>query len=117
MWNDSAMRGRVLKWGGGLVVVVTAAWMGIYFAEVGLNAASQVAGVVSAFIGLAGLVVAVYGMVAVKPDPKKTGSPPGPGAGDVVTNAVSGTTNHGLIIQGGRIGPADSQANPPAGDR
>jgi hypothetical protein len=100
-----------MKWGGGLVVAVTAVWMGIYFARVGLNAASQAAGVVGAFIGLAGLAVAVYGAMAAKTEPREPGPPQRSGTGDVVTNTVSKTTNNGTIIQGGRIGPAD----PPAG--
>jgi hypothetical protein len=102
-----------MKWGGGLVVAVTALWMGIYFDKVGLNAASQAAGVVGAFIGLAALAVAVYGAVAAKAEPGGPGPAQGPGTGDVVTNSVNKSTNNGTIIQGGRIGPVD----PPAGDR
>jgi hypothetical protein len=107
------MRGRVLKWGGGLVTAVTAVWMGIYFAEVGLGAASQVAGVVGAFIGLAGLAVAVYGTASAKTDHKEPGPPPGQGTRDVVTNTIKSSSNNGTIVQGGRVGPTD----PPIGHR
>jgi hypothetical protein len=105
------MRGRALKWGGGLVALVTATWMGIYFAEVGLNTASQAAGVAGAFIGLAGLGIAVYGAWAAKTGPEEPGPPPCAATGDVVTNTVSNSINNGTIVQSGRVGPAD----PPAG--
>ena len=98
------MRGRILAWAGGTVAAVAAIGMGIYFAEVGLNKATDVATVAGLFIALAGLVVAVYGMRAGKAAPVP-GSTAEPTTGDVVTNVITESTINGTVIQGKHIVP------------
>ncbi|MET8143559.1 hypothetical protein ABZU32_24935 [Sphaerisporangium sp. NPDC005288] len=58
------MAQRALIWGGAAVAVAAAAGLGVYFARVGLDAADKLASVIGVFVALAGLGVAVYGMVA-----------------------------------------------------
>jgi hypothetical protein len=58
----AAMRGRVLAWAGGVVVLAVAAGLGTYFVVAGLGQASQVSSVAVMFVGLAGLVVAAWGI-------------------------------------------------------
>ncbi|HEX3958178.1 MAG TPA: hypothetical protein VHZ03_16330 [Trebonia sp.] len=78
--------------------------MGIYFAEVGLDKATDVATVVGLFVALAGLVVAVYGIRAGRADPAP-GSAAEPATGDAVTNVITGSTINGTVIQGRHITP------------
>jgi hypothetical protein len=57
------MRGRVLAWASGVVAVGVAAGLGVYFWVVGLDKADKSASVAGAFVGLAALVVSIYGVV------------------------------------------------------
>jgi hypothetical protein len=60
--HDGGMSSRVLAWVGGVAAGAAVAGLGVYFAVAGLGKASELAGVAGVFIGLAGLVVAVYGV-------------------------------------------------------
>ena len=53
-----------MTWGGGTIAVAAAAGLGWYFTLVGLDKADKVASVIGAFVGLAGLGVAVYGALS-----------------------------------------------------
>jgi hypothetical protein len=54
----------VTKWVGGALTAVAVAGLGLYLTAVGLDKADKLAGVIGAFVGLAGLAIALYGMVA-----------------------------------------------------
>ena len=58
------MPGRFLKWVGIALFIATASGMALYFSQRELQEADQSASVISAFIGLAGLAMAVYGTLA-----------------------------------------------------
>ncbi|MEV4020597.1 hypothetical protein AB0J35_59980 [Nonomuraea angiospora] len=63
MIDDVSMRGRVLVWGGALIVVVALVALGLYLTRVGLDKADKLASVIGLFVAVAGLGVAVYGLV------------------------------------------------------
>ncbi|MFI7134311.1 hypothetical protein ACIBQ1_52195 [Nonomuraea sp. NPDC050153] len=58
------MRRRVLIGAGAVVAVAATTVLGLYFVRVGLDEADKLASVIGAFVGLAGLGVAVYGLIA-----------------------------------------------------
>ncbi|MFI6457859.1 hypothetical protein ACIBF6_40660 [Streptosporangium amethystogenes] len=58
------MRGRVLVWAGAGIAVAALAGLGVYLSRVGLDEADKLASVIGLFVALAGLGVAVYGVVA-----------------------------------------------------
>ncbi|GLW20023.1 hypothetical protein DI270_013920 [Microbispora triticiradicis] len=91
------MRGAVPVWGGAGVAVVALAGLGVYLSQVGLDKADKLASVVGLFVGLAGLGVAAYGLVAER----------GSGGGGVRQRARA--TGRGRVSQAGRditAGPA-----------
>lgn len=101
------MTGRVLVWVGGVVAVACAAGLLVYFVVVGLDEADKLASVIGAFVGLAGLALAGYGIVVAR---RGTPPPSGPheqlsrpdlqaGAGDT-HNEVSDSTVHGPLFMG-----------------
>lgn len=81
------MSGRVLAWFGGGVVVMAAAGLGVYLGVAGLSNASELAGVVGGFVGLAGLGVAAFGVVQAHADAIRSAPNDSDGA-----QSVSGTT-------------------------
>ncbi|MET8869252.1 hypothetical protein ABZW11_40520 [Nonomuraea sp. NPDC004580] len=83
------MSRRALVWSGSAVAVVALAGLVVYVARAGLDEADKLAGVIGAFVGLAGLGVSVYGMVRGDP-------PAGPGPGSVVVKG----DNSGVIATG-----------------
>ena len=104
------MRGRAAFWAGCAVTAAAGVAMGVYFADVGLGKATAVAGVIGAFVALAGLAVAVYGVATAggpRPKPPPGGERTAPGS---VTNIINGSTVNGTVIQEGRLGPDDRQA-------
>ncbi|MEN3537832.1 hypothetical protein AAH991_22150 [Microbispora sp. ZYX-F-249] len=58
------MRGAGPAWGGAGVAVAALAALGVYLSQVGLDKTDKLAGVIGLFAALAGLRVAVYGLVA-----------------------------------------------------
>ncbi|MEU1726746.1 hypothetical protein ACNF49_24460 [Actinomadura sp. ATCC 39365] len=58
------MRGRVLVRGGAAVAVAALAGLGVYFSKVGLEEADRLASVIGLFVAVAGLGLAVYGLIA-----------------------------------------------------
>ncbi|WP_174551784.1 hypothetical protein [Herbidospora mongoliensis] len=58
------MRRRVLIWGGIAVAMVAAIGLGVYLSRVELAEADQLASVIGVFVALAGLGVALYGLLA-----------------------------------------------------
>ncbi|WP_182876871.1 hypothetical protein [Microbispora sp. H10670] len=92
------MRGAVPVWGGAGVAVAALAGLGVYLSRVGLDKADKLASVVGLFVGLAGLGVAVYGLVAER----------GSGGGGGVRQRAR-ATGRGRVSQAGRditAGPA-----------
>ncbi|MEV7969366.1 hypothetical protein AB0O34_25770 [Sphaerisporangium sp. NPDC088356] len=107
------MSGRVLKWAGGALFAGAAITMGVYFARVGLDDADRSASVIGAFIGLAGLVLALCGTFGTRrtgraqapPEPMTRVAPGGTPPGDQngtgrVRNEITGGTFHAPVIQG-----------------
>jgi hypothetical protein len=62
------MRKRMLAWAGAGIALAAAAGLGAYFAVAGLGKASDVASVITMFIGLAGLAASVYGIYQARRD-------------------------------------------------
>ncbi|WP_182884718.1 hypothetical protein [Microbispora sp. H10885] len=92
------MRGAVPVWGGAGVAVAALAGLGVYLSQVGLDKADKLASVAGLFVGLAGLGVAVYGLVAER----------GSGGGGGVRQRAS-ATGRARVSQAGRditAGPA-----------
>ncbi|GAA3134364.1 hypothetical protein [Nonomuraea salmonea] len=87
------MSRRALVWSGSAVAVVALAGLVVYVARAGLDEADKLAGVIGAFVGLAGLGVSVYGVVRGDPP---TGPGPGSGPGSVVVKG----DNSGVITTG-----------------
>ena len=111
------MPGRVVKWVGGLLTLLTAAGMGAYFLKVGLDKADKLAGVIGAFIALAGIALTVYGTVtagAGRPA-APVQEPSGSSDADDVHNEIVGGTFYGPVGQGRNVvlGPQSAQASPP----
>jgi hypothetical protein len=111
------MRGRVLAWAGGAVTVAAAAGLGVYFAVAGLDKADKLASVAGAFIGLAGLVASVYGVVQARRDAPGSSSAAVEGGQSVAGSTVArGVTQVRGITGSVRIGdaPSPSAAAPAA---
>ncbi|GAA4186568.1 hypothetical protein GCM10022252_18770 [Streptosporangium oxazolinicum] len=81
------MSKRVQVWCGAAVAFAVLVGLGVYFLSVGLDRADKVASVIGAFVGLAGLGLALHGML----------SAPAQAVGGV-HNEISGTV-HGDSIQ------------------
>ncbi|MEV4752593.1 hypothetical protein AB0K21_40090 [Streptosporangium sp. NPDC049248] len=62
------MRGRVLVWAGAGIAVAALAGLGVYLSRVKLDEADKLASVIGLFVAVAGLGVAVYGVVAGRKD-------------------------------------------------
>jgi len=99
------VRGRPAFWCGCAITVVAGVAMGAYFADVGLDRATAIAGVLGAFFGLAGLAVAVWGAITAG-GPQSQDRPGNPASAIVgsVTNTINSSTINGTVIQGGQIG-------------
>src|SRR6266496_2770325 len=105
------MRGHVLAWAGGAVTVAVAAGLGVYFAVAGLDKADKLASVAGAFIGLAGLVASVYGMVQARRDAPGSSSAAGEGGQSVAGSTVArGVTQVSDVTGSVRIGDAPSSS-------
>ncbi|MFI7057427.1 hypothetical protein ACIBLB_35675 [Streptosporangium canum] len=105
------MSGHVLKWVGGALTAGAAVGMGVYFHRVGLEQADQSASMIGAFIGLAGLALALHGtLTARRTGPASTSVVDAAAALDHATtgkpdlggvqNEIGGGTFHGPVIQG-----------------
>lgn len=58
------MRGRVLVWAGAVIAVAALVGLGVHLARVGLDEADKLASVIGSFVAMAGLAVAVYGLIS-----------------------------------------------------
>lgn len=98
------MRSRLKAWVAVGLFAAAVLALGVYFAVAGLSTAGQVAGIVSAFIGLGGLALTAYATLGAHPDPAPPPGVPehGPG-GSTVTNMVKGSTVVGPVIQTGQL--------------
>ena len=109
------MGSRFLIWSGVAVAVAATAGLAALFAVAGLGRADEVASVVGAFIGLAGIGVSVYGLVQARSD-----AGPGPADDDADRQAVSGSTVSGRTVQvsksagGVTVRPSPRAPVPPA---
>jgi hypothetical protein len=87
--------------------------MGVYFTVVGLDKADKLASVIGAFIGIAGLSLAIYGTITAlrsespQESPSRTQAMPGS-----VHNEIHGGTHQGPIIQGRDFGHVDLGSPP-----
>ncbi|WP_182897168.1 hypothetical protein [Microbispora sp. H10830] len=138
------MRGRVLTrvltWAGGIAALGAGSALAVYLSMVGLDKADKLASVIGLFVGLAGLVVGVWGLLLTRQEPPAPAS--GAGAVDnpvdnpvdspvdnavdsavnravraAVHNEISGGTIHGPVIQGHTIsGPVVSGPRPAVPD-
>ena len=107
------MSAKATAWLGGVVVLVAAAGMGVYLGVAGLSKASELAGVISGFVGLAGLAVAAYGVIQAHRD-AVTPTLQGPPASQSVTSTGARAVTQVKDATGSvRIGPS-SHAVPPA---
>ncbi|MGW5263596.1 hypothetical protein ACWEQG_21720 [Microbispora sp. NPDC004025] len=84
------MRGWGPVWGGAGVAVAALAALGVYLSRVGLDKADKLASVIGLFVALAGLGVAVYGLIAERSS----------GGGGVRQRAIA--TGRGRVLQAGR---------------
>ena len=101
----------MLAWAGGAVTVAVAAGLGVYFAVAGLDKADKLASVAGAFIGLAGLVASVYGMVQARRDAPGSSSAAGEGGQSVAGSTVArGVTQVSDVTGSVRIGDAPSSS-------
>jgi len=108
------MTARVLAWTGGVVAVMAAAGLGAYLGVVGLGMANEVASVASAFVGLAALGVAVYGVVRAHQDAVTAGSA-GPRDGQSVTNSTVGRVTQVKGVTGNvHLGASSSEPQFPS---
>lgn len=133
-----------LKWTGGIVAGAAVGGLVVYLATLGWEKAGWVAGVVSMFLAVAGVGLAVMGEARARGGGSPGGAPPVLGAVPAgqatqdpavdasapggraplpgsVTNTISGSPNYGTVIQGGTIGPippppASAPAPPVQGD-
>lgn len=103
--NDGGMLGRAVAGVGGALAVIAATTMGIYFTVVGLDEADKLASAIGAFIGLAGLALAIYGTVNAR---RSNPPPQRPSAAQIapgtVHNEISGGIAHGAVIQARDVG-------------
>lgn len=106
--DDARMRARVPVWGGAGVAVAALVGLGVYFATVGLDEADKLASVIGVFVAVAGLGVAVYGLIAER---RTVGSSGGGGEG---VRQRAKATGRGRVRQAGRDinnGPAQRPAS------
>jgi hypothetical protein len=113
----AGMRGRVLAWAGGVVVVAAAAALGAYFAVAGLDQAGKVSSVAVMFIGLAGLVVAAYGIVRAHRDVQNPSAAAPEGGQSVDDSTIAGGVTQIRKVKGSvRLGtPPPRSAAPEPG--
>jgi len=96
-----------MAWCGIALVILALAGLGAYFATVGLDKADKLGSVLGAFIGVAGLVVAVIGIVrdhdsAVQGPPESVAGPAVP-QGNIQVNMVTGVGTTQYAVQDGSI--------------
>lgn len=112
--DDGIMSGRTAKWVGGVLAAGAGLGMGAYFIAVGLDRADKLASVAGAFIGLGGLVLALYGVARerqqdVPPEQLQPAEP----TREATHNQIQGGTYYGPVIQGRDIGPVNIGSPPP----
>jgi len=93
------MRGRVLAWVGGAVAVAAAVVLGVYFAVEGLGKADKVASVAGTFIGLAGLVVSVYGIYQARREARGSSGPAVGGCQSVTGTRTAGVSPRSCVLR------------------
>jgi hypothetical protein len=97
----SVMTGRVLAWSGGVVAVVSAVVLVVYFVVAGFHLIDTL-GVIGAVVGIAGLVLAVYGIVITRhADEGERRDPPTGSLGPRVTQRAR-VSGKGRVYQAGR---------------
>ncbi|WP_141575929.1 hypothetical protein [Actinomadura sp. WMMA1423] len=94
------MTGRVLTWAGGLIAAVSVIGLIVYFAVKGFHWGDTI-GVIGAVVGIAGLVMAVYGMSVARRTPD-TGQQPDQALGGRSVNLRSNATNSAIVSTGDR---------------
>lgn len=101
------MSKRQMAWCGVTAALLACAGLGIYFGFAGLSKANELAGVIGLFVALAGLGVAVWGVVATRPGQ--------PAADQTVARSRAAQVNQvGQVSGSMRIGAAAQPAAPPA---
>ncbi|GAA2637009.1 hypothetical protein GCM10010411_90470 [Actinomadura fulvescens] len=93
------MAGHVRIWVGAGVAVVALIALGVYFAVVGLDKADKWGSVIGVFVAVAGLGVAVYGLVSSRRSGDDDGSETDRSPGTVSQRAEA--SGHGRVYQAG----------------
>jgi membrane protein implicated in regulation of membrane protease activity len=106
------MSGRVLAWVGGTLVIMAVAGIAAYLGVAGLSSASELAGIVSGFVGLAGLGVAVYGVVQAHNDAMASDSRGRSGEQSVTNTTARSVTQVKGVTGKVRIGGSSSTVSP-----
>ena len=107
------MNVRTAKWAGIVITTATITGLIAYFAVVGLNEANELAGPISAVIGVIGIALTVYGMFA-----SRSSSPSGAGGDNV--NVIKGGTFYAPVNQAREVfydsRPRGDKDHPEAGE-
>ncbi|XVQ15325.1 hypothetical protein ACQP1W_23195 [Spirillospora sp. CA-255316] len=111
------MRARILLWAGAVVAVGAAVGLAVHLASVGLDKADKWASVCGMFIGLAGLVLAVYGAVRARSAGSGSGDMRNEFRGNAYGTVIMGRDFHGDTGHGGTgrggTGRGARRPNPP----
>jgi hypothetical protein len=105
--------GKIVGVVAGIVAGLAVVGVGVFFVVTGVEDASLWAGVFGFFVGVLGLVVAVYSAVLTRRSLTRV-AVPSTGAGDV-TNTISGGTFHQPAVQGRDISLSWGAPPPPGG--
>lgn len=99
------MSRRTAKWVGVILAAGSALGMGSYFITIGLDKADKLASVAGAFIGLAGLILAIYGFARGGQSDLPAEQPPAATVQrEDMHNEIRGGTYHGPVLQGRNFG-------------
>ncbi|MFD0126107.1 hypothetical protein [Streptomyces virginiae] len=93
---------RTWMWVGFAVAVLSAAGLGIHFAVVGLDKADKLASVIGAFLALAGLGLAAWGIVRPGAGQAPSPSPSGDDAPVAEPSQRAEASGRGRVYQAGR---------------
>lgn len=107
----------IAGWVAAVVAGLVTAGVGVFFAVIGVEDADQWSGILGLFVGVAGLVVAVYGAVLTRRS--MTSAPASPTGGEAVHNTISGGTFRQSTVQardidGLSIGTSTTATGPPS---
>jgi hypothetical protein len=94
---------KTASWSTTVVTAIALVGLGVYFARIGLERADKIVAVLGGLAGLAGLGVAVVGIILARSDTTPPAEPPIGDGRQVVTRSSVG----GDVIQVGEAGDVD----------